>query len=204
MISVVTPWLNASELCGMYAKGLQGAQIIAVDNASEPEHAQRIKAMAEESGGIYIRNETNLLFATANNQGLDASTGDIVLFLNNDVECRNGFLEQVERDVQPGGLYGPSMLYKHGLGYLEGWCIAARREVFTTLDGWDDKYYSGLYWEDNDLCARAQAMGYELVTTHWSVWHFNNYTTRQTPGATASYLANEAKFVERLKSWQPS
>lgn len=198
-VSVVTPWLNASELCAMYARGLVGAQLIAVDNGSEPDHAERIRVMAEGAGGIYLRNEFNFLFAAANNQGLAQATGEIVLFLNNDVECRRGFLEQVERDVQPGALYGPSKLTKHKQPYLEGWCIAGTRETWDALGGWDDLNYRGLYWEDNDLCFRAAQQGIKLIQTRWPVWHQNNYTSNRTPGAKDHAFENERVFLEKVR-----
>lgn len=197
-ISIITPWLNASELCRPYAKGLQGAQVIVVDNGSSPEHAAKIAAMVASLGGILIRNEVNHLFARANNQGLAVANGEIVLFLNNDVEARPLFLEQVSRDVQPGGLYGPSLLEKFGLGYLEGWCLAAERPTWDLLGGWDDEYYEGLYWEDNDLCYRAMRLGLKLEQRPWGVWHHSNYTSSKVDGAYKHSSSNMQKFLQRI------
>jgi GT2 family glycosyltransferase len=118
------------------------------------------------------------------------------------VECRPGWLDQVARDVQPGALYGPSLQVKHGWGYLEGYCIAARREVWDALGGWEEDYYQGLYWEDNDLCARAVHAGYRLEQTRWPVWHYNNYTSQHIPGARENGPENERKFLERVAAWQ--
>ena len=203
-VSVITPWLNASELCPMYERGVKGAEVIVVDNGSTGDHPLKVAAMVERLGqaqgcAIYVRNETNNLFAKANNQGLEQATGEIVVFLNNDVECRPGFLEAVERDVQPGALYGPSKLNRHGVDYIEGWCIVARREVWEDLCGWDADYYQGLYWEDNDLCWRAMQKGYALIETRWPVWHYNNYTSNRVPGAKDSAAANEARFRARIR-----
>lgn len=232
MISVVTPWLDHSELCRAYERSVAGAQAIVVDNGSQPEHAAAIKEMvnrlnrdlslfADDSAdfgevdgaellpieinpsmSIYIRNEENRLFSAANNQGLAVATGEIVVFMNNDVDCRPGWLDQVAADVRPGALYGPSLLIKHGWQYLEGWCIAARREVWDALGGWEEHYYQGLYWEDNDLCARATQAGFDLVQTRWPVWHFNNYTSRHIPGARENGPENEKRFLERVRSWR--
>ncbi|MCG3143631.1 MAG: glycosyltransferase [Ignavibacteriales bacterium] len=202
-VSVITPWLDASELTRVYERSIEGAQAVVIDNGSDLMHAEQIEAMVSrlQHGSIYIRNENNRGFAAANNQGLTKATGDIVVFMNNDVECRPNFLELVKKDVQPGALYGPSKLYKHGLPYLEGWCIAARREVWDRLDGWDDRYYSGLYWEDNDLCFRAVQAGFGLIKTTWPAWHFNNYTTRRIPGSTDHSLENERLFLQRVQEW---
>lgn len=201
-VSIITPWLDHSELCAVFEKSVSGAQVVVIDNGSDWLHAERIEMMVGRMHGEYIRNNENKLFSTANNQGLEKATGEIVIFMNNDVECRPGFLDLVVRDVKPGGLYGPSLLIKHGYEYLEGWCIAARREVWDKLGGWDDKYYTGLYWEDNDLCFRAVKAGFGLHKTAWPVWHFNNYTTRTMfAEATQHSSENERLFVERTRSW---
>lgn len=188
----------------MYAKGVAGAQVIVIDNGSAPEHAVKIRAMVAGLDGIYLRNEHNALFAEANNQGLAHATGEIVVFLNNDVECRAGFLEQVERDVEAEALYGPSKLEKFGFPYLEGWCIAAPRAVWATLGGWDTQYFKGLYWEDNDLCFRALQKGYTLNQRPWPVWHFNNYTSNLVPGAKDHSAENMQKFLERARAATPA
>jgi GT2 family glycosyltransferase len=201
-VSIVTPWLNASELTDMYAASVSGAQAVVIDNGSDWLQSERIEAMVDLIRGVYIRNVANLGFSTANNQGLARATGDIVVFMNNDVECRPGFVAQVIADVQDNALYGPSLLSKHGYEYLEGWCIAGRREVWDALGGWDDQYYTGLYWEDNDLCFRATKAGIGLVKTVWPVWHFNNYTTRlDFSRATAHANDNERLFLERIRTW---
>lgn len=198
-ISIITPWLNASELIGVYEKSVQGAEAIVIDNGSDWLHAERIEQMVKRLGGVYIRNDQNRGFSTANNQGLEKATGDVVIFMNNDVECQPTFLERVRMDVKPGEICGPSLLHKHGYDYIEGWCIAAYRDIWQSLGGWDDKYYTGLYWEDNDLCFRAVKAGYKLKKTIWPVWHFNNYTTSKLPGAYDHSASNEALFLKRTR-----
>jgi GT2 family glycosyltransferase len=202
-VSIVTPWLNASELIPVYAATTRGAQIIIVDNGSERQHAERLEIFCMMAGdrAIYIRNETNAGFSHANNQGLAVATGEIVMFLNNDVQGRGAWLERVELEVQPGALYGISILNKHGYDYIEGWCIAARRAVWDALNGWDQDYYAGLYWEDNDLCFRAHKAGIGLVRTTWPLWHFNNYTSSKTPGAYDNSAENEQRFLRRIAEW---
>jgi GT2 family glycosyltransferase len=199
-ISIVTPWLNHSELCRTYAPSVAAAhQVIIVDNGSEPHHAAQIRAMVDELGGIYIRNEHNAGFAAANNQGLAVATGEIVVFLNNDTEAPNTWLQAVERDTTAGVIAGPSMQTRHGVNYIEGYCVAARRDVWLDLGGWPEDL-PGMYWEDNILCLKAIRKGYRLVETNWPVWHFSNYTSRQTPGAYAHSAANERAFLEMLRN----
>jgi GT2 family glycosyltransferase len=198
MISIITPWLNHSELCPMYERGVKGAEVIIVDNGSEWMHAQKIGQMVERLGGKLITNKENRFFAPANNQGLQVAAHDIVLFVNNDVELRPWFLPQVEADVKPGALYGPSAGSRYGQGYIEGYCIAATRDTWETIGGWPEDM-PGMYWEDNLLCLRAERKGIKLVQTTWGAWHHSNYTSRQTPGAYDHSAGNEQYFLKELR-----
>ncbi len=203
MITVVTPWLNASELCKVYAKSVVGAdQVIIVDNGSMPYHQAAIRKMVNDLGGVYIRNEKNNKFSKANNQGLAVATGNVVVFMNNDVEFR-GDWSVVERETPPDGIAGPSIQNKLGVDYIEGHFIAARRTVWNDLGGWPADL-PGMYWEDNIVCLEAIRKGYQLIKTNWPVWHFNNYTSRNTPGAYDLRGLNQAEFVRRLEAWRAS
>lgn len=207
-ISIITPWLNHSELCRMYGMAVSRAdQIIIVDNGSEADHILPIRMMIAQRNNqndVYIRNSKNLLFAKANNQGLKFANGDIVVFLNNDIEAPSNWLDQVRRDVQNGALYGPSKMARNLGGqmvdYIEGWCIAGRREVWEKLGGWDAEHYKGLYWEDNDLCYRALKAGFRLYQRRWDIAHFNNYTSKDTPGAYDHAGANQMELVRRIEN----
>jgi GT2 family glycosyltransferase len=72
--------------------------------------------------------------------------------------------------------------------------------VWDRLQGWDAEYFTGLYWEDNDLCYRATKAGFLLIQRPWPVWHFNNYTSNRTPGAKDNSAGNMARFLERANA----
>ncbi len=59
-----------------------GHEVVVIDNASTDGSAEMVQA--EFPHVRLIRNALNRGFGAANNQGLDASTGEIVLFLNSD------------------------------------------------------------------------------------------------------------------------
>ncbi|NOT25619.1 MAG: glycosyltransferase family 2 protein [Acidobacteria bacterium] len=44
--------------------------------------------------------------------------------------------------------------------WLSGACLLARRDVLSTVRGFDERYF--LYWEDADLCRRIRALGYQV------------------------------------------
>ena len=68
-------------------------QVIVVDNGSDDGTAQRLKASFPAVRVLEL--ETNTGFPAACNRGAAAGAGDVVVLLNNDVECRPDFLERL-------------------------------------------------------------------------------------------------------------
>jgi GT2 family glycosyltransferase len=66
-------------------------EVIVVDNKSLNDPTQEIKSKYPHVQ--VIASSTNLGFAGGNNLGIKGSTGDYILFLNNDTEVEPGFLE---------------------------------------------------------------------------------------------------------------
>lgn len=208
MISIITPWRNGvADLLADYAAATEGAQIVTVDNGSDPADADALRAFTEPRG-VYLRNEANAGFAAANNQGYAAATGDIIVFLNSDIAGAPAWLQTVARDVRDGALYGPSLQQQQVAGamlpYLEGWCVAATRATWARLalhdaepGPWDHAAYPGPYWEDNDLCLRALEAGVALVQTAWPLQHKGGRTAGALLKHAATFEANRATFARR-------
>lgn len=199
-LSIVTPWHNCPELIGQYVAATRGAdQVVIVDNASDPKTAAMLAAL----GTTYIRNDQNVWFSAACNQGYAASTGDVVLFLNNDVMAAPGWLERVKADIVDGGLYGAACETRTVSGqpmtYLDGWCVAARRETWDALGGWDAATFP-MYYSDVDLSYRAHRAGFPLRVRRWDVQHLSNYTSRRTEGAYSDSEAAWRRFTARVEA----
>ncbi len=203
-ISIITPWLDHSEFIADYeqAVGAPGVEVIVVDNGSADANAALLRQMIGRLGGKYIRNEENRWFSGANNQGLAAATGQIVVFLNNDIAGDPEWLQGVRTDVKPGALYGLSVRQVQAEGktlqHLEGWCLAAVREAFNQLGGWDAKAFAMPYWEDADLCMRAVSIGLKLICAQWPLTHKKNGTSGFVPAVMHSFARNRDVFNARL------
>ncbi len=217
MISIVTPFLNGLDLLPDFEHVTMGAELILIDNGSDKETAEALASLPPERGKV-IRNETNIGFAAANNQGYAHASGDIIVFLNSDIAGDPAWLKLVSDDVRDGALYGPSvqrqLVYGLWLPYIEGWCVAATRKTWDrlhTFDGpasfhtnsqggpWDYIAYPGPYWEDNDLCFRAVDQGINLVMTGWPIQHKGGRSAGPLVAHGATFEANRATFAERVR-----
>ena len=220
-ISIVTPWLGHIELAPAYEAAVTGAQVVIVDNASDPETAAALDAMVERlsNGSVVLHNETNRYFTAANNQGYDiavtemeAATDDVVMFVNSDIVAAEGWLEQVEREVVDGALYGPSVLAFDVDGtaypYVEGWCVVATRGTWGRLSStgapWDEVNYSRCYGDDLDLSFRARLAGCSLAKATWPIRHLGNRTNADLPGAYDHADENRETFRRSVRAWRES
>jgi len=85
-------------------------EVIVVDNASPDGTVAYLQHLATQRPNLtVIANDRNLGFAAANNQGLAAATGDVLVLLNNDTELARGWqLPLLAHLTDQGiGLVGP-------------------------------------------------------------------------------------------------
>lgn len=90
-------------------------ELVLVDNASTDDTESLLRRL--EGDVVIIRNEVNLGFAGASNQGARAARGEHLLFLNNDTEAHPGWLSPLldALDADPETLaVGPRLLFPDG------------------------------------------------------------------------------------------
>ncbi len=96
--------LLAACLAALRAQTWHDFEIIVVDNGSQDGSLEWLAANAPEVQ--VIRNDTNLGFATANNQGIRASQAPLIMLLNNDAnlapDCLQVLVEAAERATWAG------------------------------------------------------------------------------------------------------
>ena len=86
-----------------FRKEIQGVEyeIIVVDNASMNNEAKMLED--EFNGVICVRSDVNLGFSGGNNLGVKYSTGELLLFINNDIIIKSNFilplLEKIHQDT---------------------------------------------------------------------------------------------------------
>ena len=175
-------------------------RIIVVDNASGDETKHYLEALKSAIGRrfVLIRNENNLGFIKAANQGMRLSDAPYVCLLNNDAITTPGWLGEMMNVAGSSpaiGLLNPSsntmgqkpgkgssieeyaMSIKNGPGAWEeigsaiGFCMLIKRELIEKIGVFDEIYGMGNF-EDTDYSRRAIKEGYLCVrSTSSYVYH---------------------------------
>lgn len=201
-VAVVTPWFEHLELRPDYERaiglGPPPDELIVVDNGSRPPLPFAT-----------IRNQENLGFCQACNQGLDAATTDVVVFLNNDVAATEaGWLETLTDAVEPSVLVGArirsdrhTMVDGQLYPYIDGWCLAGLRDDLHELGGWDTSLEEPAYYSDNLLCLEARARGFRLREANVGLLHRVGATAgTNTPTNDAASRANYQRYQRRVRA----
>jgi len=96
-------------------------ELIVVDNASHDGSSEYLEKEAAR-GRIkikLIKNKENVGFAAANNQGIDASSGEYILFLNSDTLFKSNFLKETISWMEGEGVGVAGVALKNPDGSLQ-------------------------------------------------------------------------------------
>jgi GT2 family glycosyltransferase len=114
MISIVIPVYNQLEMTDDCIKAIrehtQDYELVIVDNGSDPVVPARYFLFEK-----VIRNETNLGFPVAVNQGIREAKGDIIILLNNDVIVTSGWADKLVKHLETYSIVAPLANYCAGL-----------------------------------------------------------------------------------------
>lgn len=106
-LSVIIPTHNRAKtieraIRSVLTQGVEGLEVIVVDDASTDNTEQVIKALGDQ-GIRYIRHETNRGAPAARNTGINAATGDLIAFQDSDDEWLPGKLAKQLQQFDTGG-----------------------------------------------------------------------------------------------------
>ena len=167
-------------------------RLIIIDNASEEPTASRLRQWAET--GIYgeillLRNEQNIGWLKATNQGMHLADSDYICLINNDIIAGKNWLRNMVATLEQNATLGianprgnersenktirdinayAAMLAQQNAGryteldHASGFCMLLKQEVRQKI-GLLDEIYDGGYYEDDDFSRRAQQAGYYVV-----------------------------------------
>lgn len=132
-----------------------------------------------------IKHKINRGFSAGVNTGVRMAKGDLVVLLNTDVVPSEDFLEPIFKHFENKRVFAVSM-HEDGFSYAKGYFGAGyiqlamgeessgahpsfyvsggsgvfRRSIWMELGAMDEKLLSPFYWEDIDICYRAEKRGY--------------------------------------------
>ena len=177
-----------------------------VDNASTDHTVDALKQFQSRHGKefgsfLIIESGQNLGFGKANNLGFLNGKDEIACFFNIDTEVYPDTLSRLEEDIQESGeevglwelrqfpyehpkLYDP---LTHEVTWSSGAAFAARRSVFSQVNGFDEAIF--MYAEDVDLSWRIRSFGYKL-----------KYVPKAVIAHYAYQKANEVKPAQHVNS----
>lgn len=191
LISVIVPTYNNRAFPSNLKhnlKYLHNCEVIVINDNPDIDISQRLTDL----NVITINHKKNKGFAGAVNTGIQASKGDFIFLLNDDVLLQDDSFQktiakfknnpklfavsfaQIEKD---GNIVGKNILFwKNGFiqhdradnlkmgetGWAEGGSAIFDAKKMKQLGGMDE-LYAPFYWEDIDLSYRAKLYGYSIL-----------------------------------------
>ena len=210
-VSVITPVWNQWAHTARYLlqawrayRDSRNVEFVIINNGSTDHTAKLLGDYLEKMSNLkVITNEQNQGFPVACNQGARKATGDILLFLNNDVIAHGDYATCLLETMTSGVLAGPE-LNEHNTGwnvfggetvpYIAGWCLALTKVTYEALGGFDERY-SPCDYEDVDLCYNAVKAGLNLTRLELPIRHISGGSAM--PGRLAITERNRLKFAEK-------
>jgi GT2 family glycosyltransferase len=165
-----------------------------------------------------LKNDINLGFAQTVNKGISASTGDVVVLLNNDIRIENpSWLKTIIDNMDKNGFdltapaggrmtanfdYIPGEATRAGekFAYLVGWCLAIRRSVFDKIGLIPTDFGHG-FFEDVLFSCRAKKAGLRMdITENTGVKHLYHATFKaEGYNLAKEYQEKRAIFLNIVK-----
>lgn len=183
-------------------ESLGDVDLVIVDNGST-NGVGYVKNVAH----AYIRNDENLGYAKAVNQGLERVKDEFVGIANNDIRLSPNWIEVVDEILEDsddiGSIHLRMIEYEEPfdlgkdtwVGGKERWCSAS---FFVTrnFQRYDENYRNG--GEDWDYWHRLRKEGYKQVYTNKAQYqHLDSYSRKRSPSQTEDDKYNEELYKEK-------
>jgi beta-1,4-mannosyl-glycoprotein beta-1,4-N-acetylglucosaminyltransferase len=205
-ISLVIAWTNRSELIESFEPVAAAAdQTIVIDNRSDATTATNLEAMCRRHPNIQRFQNTHTGSLAADlNWGLAHASGEIVVFLADDVAGSPEAFDLLRKVVRKGTLYGAGIGTRTLFGvefiHLDGACIAGTVEDFRSLGGFVEDF-AGTDWNAIELSTRALRAGMGLMTLNLGLRRRSDRGTETTRSRGLEYEADRSRFVRDADSF---
>lgn len=197
---------------------LFNVRVLLHDNSGDEVLVREAAEVCSRLGAEYMGEvcSGNCGFAIACNRLASKSAGEYILFLNPDAEVLrvpdawpSGYGIWAPQIVTPEGapvnLYGRrrglfdeavriGLRYSRrplGRGYVSGACLLIDRQSYVLVGGFDEGFF--LYYEDIDLCLRANALGIAVnLLPKWLVRHIGGASSPSSKAVTMRISADSS------------
>ncbi len=216
-VSIVIPNYNGLKLLNKNLPkviDVSADEIVVTDDASTDDSVSFLKEKYPQVK--VVTNRTHFGFPSNSNQGIRVASGDIIVMLNNDVVPEKNFLppllEHFKKDdvfsvgaAEPDASFATAQFkdgfFVHKPGkrvdkthvsmWTSGGSSAFSKKKWLELGGFYEGFNPG-YWEDIDLCFRAQKRGWQVLWEPKSVVYHKHETT-----FSAFYTRKQIDFISR-------
>ena len=141
MLSLIIPTWNHNEMAleciTAVRENTQDCEIIVIDNGSDPPFVKPYTGFIDIT---VIRNETNLGFPVAVNQGIMASKGDIIILLNDDVVVTPEWATKLTSALQECSIVGAVTNYSSGVQRNDIGTYENKSELNKAVNEWEEDY----------------------------------------------------------------
>lgn len=209
--SVIIPQYGEFDLTQRLIQSLQAhedpaTELIVVDDGS-PAFS---RFQCPEMSHLKVVSQPHRGVTAAWNTGVRHSSGDVLIFLNNDVKCTAPWISQLQKplEIENVMVVGPRMRTERLLPnsiapdsprcVLEGWCFAVRRADLFRLGGFDERFE--MYFSDTDFQWRMLTLNQEgclKEVPDLSLNHTGHATTRKYGRRRDVHAADRKKFIEK-------
>ena len=95
----------------------------------------------------------------------------------------------------------PEAMFAREVGYVSGAALMIPRDLFESLDGFDNAF-APAYFEDTDLCLRCAQLGRRVVYQPRAIaFHYENATSPTRDRVEKLLAKNKAILLERHRNW---
>jgi GT2 family glycosyltransferase len=192
-------------------------RLILVDNASANDTKHYLEGLKKDRSidVELIRNEENLGYIKAINQGLAISAAPYVVMMNNDTIAAPGWLERMIDFAQshpdvglinpqcnghgniPVATYARSLEKRKGqymeMNQCQGFCMLVKREIIDKIGSLDEAFGIGGY-DDTDYSMRAHKAGYRSVAIADSYVYHREHASFDKAGNREEWVQRNQKI----------
>jgi len=140
-ISVVIPIFNQHEFSQIAIQSVlentTDFELVIIDNGSDPPFKPPFSGFIETR---LIRNDENLGFPKAVNQGIRAAKGDVIVLLNNDVIVAPGWSEKLIDGLNEFSIVGPVTNYAAGIQGVQPETYTSTEGLYDAAAKWSETY----------------------------------------------------------------